>query len=388
MTSTLEHISNTSKAQSSAPLSVSFGGYSTAGIKARNDDAFAAHLPETKYTRQMKGTVACIADGISVSDRSHLASQLAVTQFIDDYFATPESWGVEKCASRVLRALNDWLSAQSRHNQTSAMVTTFSAIILKSNSFHIFHVGDSRIYRLRDGKLKRLTRDHAMNFSKDNTVLTAALGMDTRLMVDYSQHDALEGDIILLTTDGLTTFLPSPVLKDELTNVLTKHDNLEACSEALSQRALDAGSDDNITCGLMRVDSLPHENMDEAHARVQQQKIPPVMKPGNIIDDYKITSVIHSGTRSHVYRAECLDTHKSYILKAPSKNFEDDPVYLDGAKIIAISFISCVKLCAAIPCVTGWVKIQIRRSQRFAILLATSFKLCALCTAWGWSTAI
>ena len=331
MNTTLEHISNTPKAQNvSAPLSVSFGGHSTAGIKTRNDDAFAAHMPNSKYTRQLKGAVACIADGVSVSDRSHIASQLAVTQFIDDYFATPESWNVETCASKVLRALNDWLSAQSRHNQTSAMVTTFSAVVLKSKSLHIFHVGDSRIYRLRRGEIKQLTRDHAMNFSKDNTVLTSALGMDTRLMVDYSQHDAQVGDVILLTTDGLTSFLPPAVLTDTLSSTLTQYDTLEAATKAICDIALTAGSDDNITCGLMRVYSLPHENIDEAHARVQRQKIPPVMKSGNIIDDYKIISVLKSGTRSHLYRVECQKTQKDYILKAPSKNFENDPVYLEG----------------------------------------------------------
>ena len=77
MNETLEHNSNKPKAQlCSAPLRVSFGGHSMAGIKDRNDDAFAAHLPDANYTRQMKGAVACIADGISVSDRSHLALSL------------------------------------------------------------------------------------------------------------------------------------------------------------------------------------------------------------------------------------------------------------------------------------------------------------------------
>ena len=312
------------------PLKVSFGGYSSAGIKSRNDDAFSASLPSSKYVRQMKGAVACIADGISVSDRSHLASQLSVTQFIDDYFATPEGWGVEECASKVLRALNDWLSSQSRHNQTSAMVTTFSAAILKSKSLHVFHVGDSRIYRFRDGALSQITRDHCMNFTREDAVLTAALGMDARLSVDYSRIDAEVGDIIFLTTDGITSVLSPQVLTELLNQSLSGEASLDFIAQHICDEALNAGSQDNVTCGLMAVESLPYENIDEAHRRVQSQKIPPVLKPGNKIDGLEVMSVIHSGTRSHIYKVRDIDTDASYILKAPSANFADDSLYLNG----------------------------------------------------------
>lgn len=308
----------------SASLSVSFGGYSHAGPKARNDDAFSAYLPDTEHVQKMKGAVACIADGISVSDRSHLASQLSVTQFIDDYYATPDSWSVETCASKVLRALNDWLSGQSRHTQSSAMVTTFSAGILKSQTLHIFHVGDTRIYRLRNGDLDQLTRDHAVN-----DTLTSALGMDPRLVVDYSRHETLAGDVILLATDGLSVF-SNRTLAEILGDVLAKSKTLDEAGTALCDAALQAGSNDNVTCGLMRVETLPLESVGEAIARVQTQTIPPVLKPGNVIDDYKVLSVEHSGTRSHIYRVQCQETEDVFILKAPSMNFVDDAVYLEG----------------------------------------------------------
>jgi len=314
----------------SSSLELLYGGYSHAGIKDRNDDAFAAYMPPSKYARQMKGGVACIADGISVSSRSHLASQLSVTQFIDDYMATPEGWSVEESASKVLRALNDWLSGQSRHNQTEAMVTTFSAVVIKSKSLHVFHVGDSRIYRLRGDELTQITRDHAMNFAKDNSVLTSALGMDARLSVDYSRIDAEIGDVILLTTDGITNALRHDVLCESLGVHLKDAPSLDKAAQALCDEALAAGSDDNVTCGIVRVESLPRENIEEAFARVQAQKIPPVMRPGNKIDGFEVISIIHSGTRSHIYKVQDLKSGQAYVLKAPSQNFANDPVYLDG----------------------------------------------------------
>jgi len=278
-------------------LDVSFGGYSSSGIKSRNDDAFAAYLPTSKYIRQMKGAVACIADGISVSEKSHLASQLSVTQFIEDYLATPEGWSVEESASKVLRALNDWFSAQSRNSQASAMVTTFSAAVVKSNSLHVFHTGDSRIYRFRGGRLKQLTRDHCLNFTKDNAVLTSALGMDTRLSVDYNRTDVEEGDILLLTTDGVSAFIPEAQLRDQLSLASKKDIAPDVFAKLLCDLAVENGSDDNVTCGIAKVVSLPQENLDEAIRRVQTQTIPPVLKPGNKIRDLHSESAVREFQR-------------------------------------------------------------------------------------------
>ena len=323
MTDTKAHPPSTGEAL----MEVTFGGHSMCGTKARNDDAFAAHIPPSKHARRMKGAVACIADGISVSDRSHLASQLAVTQFIDDYFSTPDSWGVEEAASRVLRALNDWLCSQSRHNQTSAMVTTFSSVIIKSTSLHVFHVGDSRIFRIRGRTIEPITRDHSLNLGSNDSVLTASLGMDPRLAVDYSCLDLEVGDIILLATDGVTNTLSPAKLLAHLGDAAA---SLDVIAQTICEAALENGSADNLTCGLARIDSLPIESINEAHQRVQTLKIPPVMQPGNSIDGYKVLSVLHNGTRSHIYKVKCDITDENYILKVPSLNFQDDPVYLDA----------------------------------------------------------
>ena len=91
-------------------LEVTFGGSSTAGIKAVNEDAFAALKPGSYVTRT-KGAVAVVADGLSSSEHAQQASHTVVTQFIDDYLATPETWTIKRSAARVLNGLNDcyWL---------------------------------------------------------------------------------------------------------------------------------------------------------------------------------------------------------------------------------------------------------------------------------------
>ena len=311
-------------------MRVRSGGFSSAGQKARNDDAFAAELPLLSSVTAMKGAVACIADGVSESDRSHLASQLSVTQFIEDYYATPDSWSVEESAARVLRSINDWLCGQSRLATAGAMVTTFSAVIIKSRTLHILHVGDSRIYRLRDKELEQLTHDHSVSLSGGKQMLSAALGMDPRLNVDYRQLDAEEGDIIFLATDGVTDVLTSDDLAARLSDIQIEPTDLDMLAERICNWAIEREPGDNVTCGVLVVDRLPEESVEDAHLRLRERAIPPVMDVGHRIDGFRVLRVIHSGTRSHIYEVMNEMTKEKFVLKAPSMNFEDDNVYLEG----------------------------------------------------------
>ncbi len=95
----------TMQAEISQGLQVFFGGYSSAGLKEENQDAFAAYSPSSTSSineLMSKGAVAVLADGLSCANKAAEASQLAVTQFISDYYATPETWSTRKSAAKVL----------------------------------------------------------------------------------------------------------------------------------------------------------------------------------------------------------------------------------------------------------------------------------------------
>lgn len=309
-------------------LKLSFGGFSTAGNKSENQDAFAAHLPQGSAA-QLKGGVACIADGVSCSDNAQQASSTSVTLFIEDYFSTPDTWPVKTAATRVLSSLNSWLyhhgqQASARHN---GLVTTFSSLLIKSNTAHLFHAGDSRIYAFRRGSLQQLTRDHCHRQQGSKTFLTRALGMDSHLEVDYQQEEVSEGDCYLLTTDGVHEWLSDRNLFDMLS---AGADSLETLARQICDAAQAKGSDDNITCLLVRVDELPLAALEEVHRSLTQLVIPPVLKEGQKLDHYEVISVLHSGTRSHVYKVQNLHTGGYAVIKAPSENFKDDVQYLEG----------------------------------------------------------
>jgi serine/threonine protein phosphatase PrpC len=315
-------------------LAITFGGYSDAGKKPENQDAFAAWQPTTSIAKY-KGIACCIADGVSCSENAQQASVTSVTHFLNDYYSTPDSWDVKTAAGKVLSSLNSWLfhhgqQASARHN---SLVTTLSSAVLKSNTLHVFHVGDSRIYRLRGETLECLTRDHTHRHGNGKEYLSRAMGMDTRLEVDYSSHELEVGDVLLLTTDGVHGHITDKRMRDMLAKLIEGERNqtsFERCARTLVDKALENGSDDNLTAMVIRVDQVPQQDIDEAHRSLTERAIPPVLSIGDCIDHLEVEQVLYAGTRSHLYRVLNRKDKKRYVLKAPSLNFEEDLVYLEG----------------------------------------------------------
>lgn len=308
-------------------LKVRFGGVSTEGVKPVNQDAFAAHLPEGDE-RDLKGAAAVMCDGVSSAADSEIASQMAVTGFINDYFSTPPTWSVRKAAGQVLNGLNSWVYRQNavRHGTRDSLLTTISVAVVKSQTLHVFHAGDSRVWHLREGELEQLTRDHVMS-EGGREFLARALGADTRLEVDYLTRELAAGDLVLLTTDGVHGFVPPARIREILREA---GKNLELAARQLVDSARQAGSDDNLSALLVAIDALPLETLEETHRRLTQRPVPPVLSVGNRIDGYEVLDVIFSGTRSHMYLVKDEGTGRHYVLKAPSTSFAEDALYLDG----------------------------------------------------------
>ena len=314
-------------------LKAALGGHSAAGQKAHNDDAIVGKVPDDAYQRHLRGVVACIADGLSRARNADRAAQLAVLQFTRDFYDAPESWTVQNCASRLLGSLNSWFHSQNRSGiaDNEGFATTFTALILRSTTAHIVHVGDTRCYRLRDGRLKLLTEDHSAPYLGQSEVLTRALGIDANIKVDYRQEPAREGDLFLLTSDGVHRSLRV----EEMNAILGEappgnRADLEAASRALCDAALAAGSADNVSCLMVLAEALPSETLSEAHSRLTRRTIPPVLEVGNRLDGWRVVQVLHASTRSHVYLVERPERKGRYVLKAPSANFAGDLRYLEG----------------------------------------------------------
>lgn len=276
-----------------------------------------------------KGMLGVIADGVSASDGGGEAARIAVSSFIEDYYSTPDSWSVEKSAQKVILALNTMLfrQGQSAASELEGLVTTFLAVIFKSTTAHIFHIGDSRIYRLRDGILEQLTTDHSAILGGGRTYLARALGMDMQLKVDYLTSTIEQGDRYILTTDGVHDYIPHQRLQE----LSTETQALELVAQSLVNAALNQyASEDNITALVIDVESLPEETRNEAYIKLTELPFPPDMEPGNTIDGYKVLQILSESQRGQVYLAEDIENKIKVVLKTPSVNYEDDPYYLNG----------------------------------------------------------
>ncbi|MGA9090362.1 MAG: bifunctional protein-serine/threonine kinase/phosphatase [Bradyrhizobium sp.] len=312
-----------------AGLQISLGQCSDKGRKATNQDFHGALIPDEPLL-SLKGIAIVVADGISSSSVSHIASQSAVKSFLTDYYCTSESWSVKTSAQRVLAAANGWLHSQTRRSQYAydkdkGYVCTFSAIIIKSTTAHIFHVGDCRIYRVAGSGLEQLTDDHRVVVSEQQTYLGRALGINPQIEIDYQALAVETGDIFLLATDGVYEHVNTRFI------VNTINDNpgdLDGAAKIIVDNAFRHGSRDNLTIQIVRIDELPRGEASEVFGPSTRLPLPPLLEARMQFDGYEIVREIHGSSRSHIYLAVDADTEGLVALKIPSIDLRDDPAYL------------------------------------------------------------
>lgn len=295
---------------------VCIGQYSDAGPKLHNQDALAMQIPEGVLLRT-KGIVAALADGLSTAGAAREAAESCVLGFISDYYATPSLWSVPRSAQKVLEALNRWLCRQTLAGESH--LCTLSLLILRSRTAHLFQVGDSRIWRLRNDRLECLTRDHSRMIGENRQVLTRVMGGDSRLDVDYASSDFQVGDVFVLTSDGVHGFLS----RSRMQGILRGSQKPDITARTLVEAALANGSDDNLSCQVLRVDGLPDAKADETLKQRGNLPLPPPLSPGVRVDGFTIKRELYASVRSHLYLVEDEQGTRS-VLKTPSVNLEDD----------------------------------------------------------------
>lgn len=311
-------------------LKIAVGQYSDKGRKEINQDFHGVYIPKEPQLSS-KGVAIALADGISSSDVSHIASQAAVTGFLEDYFCTSEAWSVKKSVQRVLIASNSWLHAQTRqsrycYDMDRGYVCTLSAMVIKSTTAHIFHVGDSRIYRLRDHDLEQLTNDHRLWISQDKSYLSRALGMDSHLEIDHKALPVAKGDIFLLATDGVYEFAGPEFIVHTISE--SGHD-LDPAAQMIVDEAYRQGSTDNLTVQIVRVENLPKQSANELYQSLTELPFPPVLEARTLFDGYTLVRQLHASSRSHIYLAVDNETHSQAVIKTPSIDLRGDPTYLE-----------------------------------------------------------
>ena len=279
-------------------LQASLGYSSLTGPRPRNEDFCGAATPEGPEL-DAKGILAVVADGVGGHANGREASEYTVRGLLSDYYATPDTWAVNKSLDTVLAALNRWLVAHAaRTREAAGMATTLSAIVLRGRRFYLAHVGDTRIYRLRAGTLEQLTTDHVWEHPELKNVLSRAVGLDAHLSVDYADGELEAGDLFALMSDGVWGQLGDRKIADILKAAADPQD----AAARLAMGADDSGSQDNCTALVLRIDGLPPDRLRDNIARLHRLPLPPRLKPGQQIDGLTVDALLHESVATLLYR--------------------------------------------------------------------------------------
>jgi serine/threonine protein phosphatase PrpC len=312
-----------------AKLAISIGQHSDKGRKEVNQDFHGALIPDEPLLG-LKGIAVVLADGISTSEVSAIASESAVKSFLTDYYCTSDSWSVKTSAQRVITAANSWLHAQTRQSyypdeKDRGYVCTLSAIVFKSTTAHIFHIGDARIYRVLGRGLEQLTEDHRVIVSSQQSYLGRALGINPQVEIDYRAVAIEKGDLFLLATDGVYEHVASRFVAE----TIARHANdLNGAAATIIEEAKRRGSLDNLTVQIVRIDALPDGESSEILRQAVELPCPPLPEARTVLDGYQIVREIHGTSRSHIYLAIDSADNSLVALKIPSIELRNDPSYL------------------------------------------------------------
>jgi protein phosphatase len=142
---------------------------------------------------------------------------MCVRTVLSDYYGAPRAWEVGRKLEKIIASVNGWLLAHNmRADEAQCMLSTLSVLVIHAAVFHVAHVGNCRIYRLRNGQCECMTTDHVWPRRDMRHVLRRAVGLDQHLVVDCFSGDVAAGDRFVMLTDGVWEVLGETTLVKSL----------------------------------------------------------------------------------------------------------------------------------------------------------------------------
>jgi len=226
-------------------------------LRLQNEDACGSHETEA-------GVVLAVADGVSGEEGGEIASRTAIDETLRAYRESPAVWGPARRLYRAAQQANiEIFDRAAVVTELRRMATTLTAIAVEDGVAYAAHIGDSRLYLIRNGRIDQKTKDHTVaatrqrigivsaKRAKDHplrSTLTRSLGSELIAAIDRVTFPVRVGDTLLVCSDGLYNVL----MDDQLCEGASGRDPEEAC-KALIDQANARGAPDNITVAIARV---------------------------------------------------------------------------------------------------------------------------------------
>ncbi|ANI61510.1 serine/threonine protein phosphatase PrpC [Pseudomonas sp. PvR086] len=296
-------------------LQLSFAEASAIGPREENQDALRLVTPAPALAAS-KGYLFAIADGVSQCADGGLAARSTLQALALDYYATPETWGVAQALDRLLLAQNRWLQA---NGGGQPLLTTVSALVMRGRRFTLAHVGDCRVYRWHADTLQRVSEDHVWDQPGMQHVLKRALGLDQHLVLDFLDGELRLNESFVLLSDGIWAVLGDTAIAA----ILRDQPDLNSAAQTLVSAAHLAGSQDNASALLVRVDALGETSIGDALIHLQQWPLPPALKPGQTFEGWQVEGILGQSQQSLLYRVRDAQQQR-WLLKTLPGALRDD----------------------------------------------------------------
>ena len=307
---------------------------STGTVRDHNEDYIAYWEPEDFYARQNIGSIAVLADGVGGMGNGDIASKLASETAVEIFKAAkPETPPADIVREIYSETANKVFQAT---RETGRMATTMITSIFRHDKVTVAHVGDSRAYHVRAGKIRRLTTDHSYTSlqvklglllernamtSPHRSTLTRSIGSEPFCHYDIATEDLQKGDCIVHCSDGLYGFL----LDEEILENVVKFHPGEACKRLIALAEKRQASD-NVSVQIIQVWEVDSAATGAA-AAAPTGKDPTV---GTLLDNrFEITDVIAKSGMGSLFKANDRKTGTAVALKIPHLQIESDPAGFD-----------------------------------------------------------
>ncbi|HLH57121.1 MAG TPA: protein kinase [Verrucomicrobiae bacterium] len=312
---------------------------SSAGmVRDHNEDFLLFWEPDDFELRQRIGSLAILADGVGGESNGDLASRLAAETVLEVFKESKP----ETSPSNLIREMFDTTAAKvfQEAREKGRMATTLLVSLFRHDEVTIAHVGDSRAYLVRGGKIKRLTTDHSYTAlqvklglllernamtSPHRSTLTRSIGYEPICHYDITTQALQYGDMILQCSDGLYGFL----LDEEILDAVVKYHPGEACKRLIALAEKRQVSD-NVSVQLIQIWDVDHPHASNPAAAKGRSNPGHELAVGALLDDrFEITDVIAKSGMASLFKAIDRKTGAAVAVKVPYLQIESDPAGFD-----------------------------------------------------------
>jgi|GEM_PF-126614 len=305
-------------------------------VRSSNEDYLDFWEPEDPIERRATGSIAILADGVGGLGRGEVASRTATETALEIFKTQAKDLAPSKLMRQMFDEANSKVfEATHASKDKSAMATTLVIAIFRDSTLTIGHIGDSRSYLVRAGKIKRLTTDHtyagfqvrlglqlernAMT-SPHRSTLTRSVGQEPFCHFDLTTETLEPGDIIVQCSDGLYGY----VTDDELNDIVAGNHPYDACKK-LQALAEKRQTDDNFSLQIIHVRELEQASISPLAAAARKTSLSGDVEIGTVLDgQFEITDLISRSGMAQIFRAIDLVTKNVVALKIPLMKFESD----------------------------------------------------------------